>query len=107
MSTVQYSWLDVFRRIVYSPEVDISPSFLAQSKLHILTSNNVYKGMSTVQHSLLAAVRRILAGLLEGDLCFGGGGTWATSLTSWQLWYLETCFLIMAIWQLWETCFCV
>ena len=37
--------------------------------------------MSTVQHSSLAAVRRNLAGLLEGDLCFGEGGTWATYRT--------------------------
>ena len=59
MFTVQYYWLDVFRHIV--------------SKLHILTSNNFYKSMSTVQYSLLAAVRRILAGLLEGDMSGGGG----------------------------------
>ena len=30
--------------------------------------------MSSVQHSSLAAIRRILAGLLEGDLCFWGRG---------------------------------
>ena len=29
--------------------------------------------MSTVQHSLQAAVRRILAGLLEGDMLWGRG----------------------------------
>ena len=33
MSTVQYSWLDVFRHIVYLPEVYISPSLLALVKI--------------------------------------------------------------------------
>ena len=82
MSIVQYSWLDVFRHIVYSPEVYIRPSLLAQSKLHILTSNNFHKGMSTAQHSSLAAVRRILAGLLEYALGKGNLGDFSDFLAT-------------------------